>query len=222
MDYDALTIAIMRKFLQKDSNCIDVGAHTGLFIDEMLAIAPEGRHYAFEPIPDLAAELKKKYQDNVEVYGIALSDNKGISSFKYVASNPGYSGLKERRYDRPHEIVKDIKVYTDLLDNIITPDETIDFIKIDVEGAELQVLRGGYELIRRNKPVIVFEHGLGAADFYNTTPSDIFELLHDNLGLKINTLQGLMEGAESLNSKTFNDFFYSGKEWYFTAYREAI
>ena len=97
-----------------------------------------------------------------------------MAVFKFVESNPGYSGLKERKYDRPNEIVKDIVVKTDLLDEIIPSGEKIDFIKIDVEGAELQVLKGGMELIRRNKPVIIFEHGLGAADCYNTKPVDIF------------------------------------------------
>jgi len=169
MDYDSMTIEIMKKYLQKDSNCIDIGAHVGLFIEEILSFAPEGSHYAFEPLPKLAGLLKKKYLNKVKVFDIALSDVKGVANFKFVESNPGYSGLKERKYDRPNEIVKDIKVQTALLDEIIPCDEKIDFIKIDVEGAELQVLKGGKELIRKNKPVIVFEHGLGAADCYNRT-----------------------------------------------------
>ena len=174
MNYDSLTIEIMKKYLQKASNCIDIGAHVGFFTDETLSIAPEDGHYAFEPIPELAKLLKKKYANKVKVYDIALSDRKGMTVFKFVESNPGYSGLKERKYDRPNEIVKDIVVKTDLLDEIIPSGEKIDFIKIDVEGAELQVLKGGMELIRRNKPVIIFEHGLGAADCYNTKPVDIF------------------------------------------------
>ncbi len=40
MDYDSMTIEIMKKYLQKDSNCIDIGAHVGLFIEEVLSFAP--------------------------------------------------------------------------------------------------------------------------------------------------------------------------------------
>ena len=222
MDYDSMTIEIMKKYLQKDSNCIDVGANVGLFIDEILSIAPEGSHYAFEPLPELADLLKKKYLNKLKVFDIALSDRKGISTFKFVETNPGYSGFKERSYDRPNEIVKDIMVHTDLLDEIIPYDEKINFIKIDVEGAELQVLRGGMELIRKSKPIIVFEHGLGAADCYNTKPADIYNLLCDELELKINTLHGLLQGREALSPVQFDDLFYSGKEYYFVAYDSMV
>jgi FkbM family methyltransferase len=146
MDYDSMTIEIMKKYLKRDSNCIDIGAHAGLFIDHILYIAPEGNHYAFEPLPKMADLLKKKYKNKVKIYDVALSDRQEIATFKFVESNPGYSGLKERRYERPKEIVKDIKVQTDLLDSIIPSEEKIDFIKIDVEGAELQVLKGGVGL----------------------------------------------------------------------------
>lgn len=218
MNYDSLTIEIMKKYLQKTSNCIDIGAHVGFFTDEILSIAPEGSHYAFEPIPELAELLKKKYINKVKVHEIALSDRRGVETFKFVESNPGYSGLKERRYDRPNEIVKDIKVQTDLLDEIIPANEKIDFIKIDVEGAELQVLKGGMKLIFKNNPIIVFEHGLGAADYYNTKPTDIFNLLCNRLEHKINTLHGLLEGIEELSLMQFSDLFYSGREYYFVAY----
>jgi hypothetical protein len=52
-------------------------------------------------------------------------------------------------------------------------------IKIDVEGAELLLIRGARETIAKNKPVIVFEHGLGGADSYGHTPEQVFDLLID-------------------------------------------
>ena len=64
MNYDSLTIEIMKKYLQKASNCIDIGAHVGFFTDETLSIAPEDGHYAFEPIPELAKLLKKICQQS--------------------------------------------------------------------------------------------------------------------------------------------------------------
>ncbi len=65
------------------------------------------------------------------------------------------------------------------LDEMIPTDQTIDFIEIDVEGAELQVLQGGVETIRGFQPTIVFEHGIGAAGHYGTKPEQVFELLAD-------------------------------------------
>lgn len=46
-------------------------------------------------------------------------------------------------------------------------------MKIDVEGSELQVLRGAARVIRRDQPVIVFEDGRGAADLCGTRPDDV-------------------------------------------------
>lgn len=60
-DYDIQTTKILKKLLKIDSNCIDVGCHKGSILDEILRFAPEGQHYAFEPLPDLCAYLKRKY-----------------------------------------------------------------------------------------------------------------------------------------------------------------
>ena len=50
----------------------------------------------------------------------------------------------------------------------------IDFIKIDVEGAEFLVLSGAKNILLKSKPVVVFEYGLGASDFYGTDPEMMF------------------------------------------------
>ena len=59
-DYDALTIKIMEKVLEPDSCCVDIGCHMGELLSEMIACAPLGEFYGFEPIPLLAQYLKKK------------------------------------------------------------------------------------------------------------------------------------------------------------------
>jgi hypothetical protein len=63
-------------------------------------------------------------------------------------------------------------------------------IKIDVEGAEEQVLRGALETIRRHQPVVVLEHGNSAAA-YGTRPDDVFRLLCDEAGLRIFDMDGV-------------------------------
>jgi len=217
MDYDTLTVEIMETILKTNSNCIDIGAHTGQFTDEMLRIAPQGVHYAFEPLPDLYQNLIRKYGDKINLFDIALSDKTGEVSFKHVVTNPGFSGFRERRYDRPNETVKDIIVKTNRLDAIVPVDTKIDFIKIDVEGAELQVLKGATSLLKKEQPLIVFEHGLGAADYYGTTPYDIWELLHDEIGLEINTLINYLNNEKSLKHEEFKSLYDNG-EYYFMAY----
>ncbi len=102
-------------------------------------------------------------------------------------SNPGYSGLRERRYDRPHEDVVQTTVRTARLDDEVDADRPIHLVKIDVEGAELQVLQGGERVLSRWRPYIVLEHGLGAADRYGTRPEDVYDLL-SGWGLQVSLL----------------------------------
>src|SRR5436190_10021554 len=65
--------AFMRKRLSSDSNCVDIGASFGGYLEQMLAIAPRGKHHAFEPIPQLAAVLQRKFPA-ATVQSVAISD----------------------------------------------------------------------------------------------------------------------------------------------------
>jgi len=115
--YDLLTNKIIRRHLQKSDNAIDVGVLDGEILDEYLKASPEGHHWGFEPIPEKIERLQKKYQGKqVKIEGCALSNESGESSFNLVESNPSYSGLKKRSYDKPDEIDRSIKVKMRRLD----------------------------------------------------------------------------------------------------------
>jgi FkbM family methyltransferase len=219
--YDIQTIEVMRRVLVHDSNAIDVGCHAGSVLSEILKIAPDGQHFAFEPLPDMFANLQRDFSTNhhVSLHNLALSDNSGSVTFQHVVTNPGYSGLRKRHYERDNEQVVEIHVQTARLDDIIPKDVDIRFIKIDVEGAELGVLRGAVDTIRRCRPVIVFEHGLGAADYYGTTPEDVFDLLVLVCGLRCFTMEHWLANAgnKHLERTAFCEEFRSGRDYYFLA-----
>lgn len=219
--YDIQTLEVMRRVLRDDSNCVDVGCHQGSMLQEMLALAPRGTHFAFEPLPGMFAGLRETFagRANVHLHECALSDVAGTTSFQHVVSNPAYSGLRQRRYDRPHEQVQEIVVRTQLLDNLVPGHVPIRFIKVDVEGAELQVFRGAVQTIRRSRPVIVFEHGLGGADYYGTRPEEIHDLLAGQCGLRLFVMADWLqrEGEASLDRAGFCQQFSSGSNYYFMA-----
>ncbi|MCD6063601.1 MAG: methyltransferase FkbM family [Flavipsychrobacter sp.] len=217
--YDKLTNKIIKKVCKPDTNCIDVGAHKGEVLDIILKHAPNGVHYAFEPIPDMFERLKGKYsnQPACNVLDIALSNQKGSSTFNYVVSNPSYSGLVKRKYDRPNETDTTIEVKTDRLDDILPRDYKPGLMKIDVEGGEMLVLEGARETITRHQPVIIFEHGLGASDYYGSTPDKLFALLA-NCGLNISTLKNWLSGKPSLSQKEFGELYKHNTEYYFIAH----
>ncbi len=200
--YDRCTAKIMSSVLREDANCVDVGCHAGEMLEQMLANAPRGNHYAFEPIPALAATLRRKF-DQVKVFEVALSDQRGTATFRHVLSRPAYSGLRERKYPSENEQTELIEVRTERLDDLLPSDEPIHLIKVDVEGAELQVLRGAQRTIRTHKTMIVFEHGLGAAEFYGTRPEAVFDLLVDGCGLQISLLPAWLGGHAPLSREAF-------------------
>lgn len=199
--------------LAPESNCIDVGCHNGDVLGLMTACAPHGRHVAYEPLPHLCRSLAERFP-SVDVRCAALSDAAGSAEFVYVKSHPAYSGLRRRTYPGS-ERVETIQVRTEVLDTSLPAGYVPTLIKIDVEGAERQVLEGAIETISRHKPVVVFEHGLGGADHYQTTPIDVFRLLCHQGGLRIFD----MDGGGPYGESQFEHSFHSGKRWNYVAHR---
>lgn len=218
--YDRQTAAVIARVLDSHSCCVDVGCHKGQILDLMLARAPEGRHYAFEPIPHMCMRLRGKYRSlpNVEIHELALSDAPGATTFQHVVTNPGYSGLLRRRYDRPDEEVVEIPVRMARLDDIVPADVAVTLIKIDVEGAELQVLRGGLETLRRSRPCVIFEHGQGG-DAYGTRPEQVYDLFRD-CGLRISLMEGWLASpaTNALSREQFVQEYDLARNYYFMAH----
>jgi FkbM family methyltransferase len=217
LEYDRLTKVIIKKNLEQNSNCIDIGCHKGEIMDFFLSYSPKGQHFGFEPIPFYCNKLKKKYKEKVNIYPFALSDRNGCSNFQFVKNAPAYSGIKRRKYDIKNPDIETIEVELRKLDDIIPEHINIDFIKIDVEGAEFQVLKGAQKILSTSKPIILFEFGLGASDFYGTTSDDIFALLTKNNERKIYTLKGFIRKSTPLNISEFDQLYQSKKEYYFVA-----
>jgi FkbM family methyltransferase len=197
--------------LRANSNCVDVGASIGGVLGEMLRVAPEGRHIAFEPIPELARRLEERFP-TVDVRQVALSDHSGRERFVHVTSRPAFSGLRERSYPGPQQL-EYIEVDVAPLDDLLEPSCVPTLIKIDVEGGELGVLQGATRTVARHRPLVVFEHGAGAADHYGTRPEQVWELLVDELGLRIFDLDGNGPYGEG----EFGESFYAGERWNYLA-----
>lgn len=219
--YDRETLCIMDRLLKPTSNCLDIGGHKGDMLAEMVRRAPHGTHQAFEPIPESHARVAKRFPQekfpNVTVHHVALSEEAGETTFQHVVSSPALSSLRKREVQQGED-VREIKVRTATLDSFVPDDLNIDFIKIDVEGAELQVLRGGLKTLRRCRPVVVFEHGLGGADFFGTKPDQVYDLLVFEAGLSISLMGRYLRGLPAFSRNEFVDEFVSHRNYYFIAY----
>jgi FkbM family methyltransferase len=175
---DEHLILLLSFALKPDSNCLDVGAHKGLFLKEIQRVAPKGHHIAYEPLPPLCADLVRRFPE-MDIRKCALSNENGTSNFIHVLSgHEGLSGLVELSYPSSVE-TKEITVVTQRLDDHLPDGWLPDFVKIDVETAEAAVIAGAVETLRRAKPIIAFEHGARDPDLYQMICVDIGLRLFD-------------------------------------------
>jgi len=131
---------------------VDVGAHIGSIISDVKFRHPSAQVVAFEAIPAKAEALRRKFP-SVEIHNVALWDSEGEASFFVDPQHSGCSSLH-----RSGSTIEEIRVVTRRLDSVLA-DRRVDVLKIDVEGAELGVLKGATGLLAKERPIVMFESG---------------------------------------------------------------
>jgi FkbM family methyltransferase len=180
--------AVLAATLRGDGTYVDVGANRGQVLRDALRIAPHARHIAFEPIPALCAELAREFP-GVECRRLALGGARGVAQFCHFTQLDGWSGL------RRSPLVSDERGRPEYIEVVVsTLDEELagmspSVLKIDVEGAELEALRGAVQLLRAATPVVIFEHVPQAAALYGAASQELWELLA-GLGYDIFAITG--------------------------------
>jgi FkbM family methyltransferase len=184
---ETLVAGLLPRLLGPGSCCVDIGANEGSFLKQFATLSPDGTHYAFEPIPSFAAALRERVP-SAEVHECALSDYDGEAEFQFVPELPAWSGLQPQPYPGP-ATPQPITVQVRRLDDVLPGDAQIDFVKIDVEGGELGVLRGAAETLTRCQPVVLFECAAIHNTNYCTRPEQVYATLAE-AGLKVFLLDG--------------------------------
>lgn len=162
--------------LGPDAVCADVGAHTGEWLDYFRASAPNGRHLAFEALPDMAATLQQQYPE-VEIFTAAAANHTGVADFVDVRNDRAWSGLRrqEKYFSEPGIEVFETRVVR--FDDCLGDRARLDFMKIDVEGGELEVVQGAAEALARYRPLIYFEHARIHFFHYGPVTEPLFDAL---------------------------------------------
>ncbi|NPV51605.1 MAG: FkbM family methyltransferase [Candidatus Methanofastidiosum sp.] len=171
--YEIEEIDLIKKFVKPGMTVFDIGANVG-YISLLMAnlIGSNGKLFSFEPNPNIYSLLNENIEINpilndgriiTEQIALSTSDDK-MKFFCPIEGHEGLGGLKDTKR-APLEKV--IEVNVKKLDDYVTENniKNIDFIKMDVEGGELDVIKGGLKTIETMKPIILFE----ATDL-NTTP----------------------------------------------------
>lgn len=150
---------LYQKILNLGDVVLDIGAHSGRHTLPMtLAISGKfpRKVFAYELIPECKQWILHRFRvsgvpiDNLEICPYSLSDYSGHSEFILATDRPEESGLIERNYNGVTKLHK-IFVQVRKLDEVFLGGRA-EFIKIDCEGAEYSVLKGGISTIARCRP----------------------------------------------------------------------
>ncbi|MBD2774954.1 FkbM family methyltransferase [Iningainema sp. BLCCT55] len=211
---NALMSQILQRILNQESNCIDIGCNTGDVLAHIVQLSPSGYHYAFEPLPRLATRLKNKFP-HVDIRQVALSNSEGETSFWYVVNAPALSSLKKDIWKRHirDAITENITVKTQRLDDILNPELKIDLVKVDVEGVELEVLKGAIRTLKTHRPYVFFEHG-ELVDGKPVHDRRIYDLLVNECNLHIFELRSWLQGLSPLS---LDEYLHTGVWNFFAA-----
>jgi len=144
--------AFIRSRLREGAVFVDVGANVGYYtLVASKLVGAVGRVYAIEPVPSTATLLRVNVKlngcNNVVVYEVAAWSTRGSLTLKIPASMYGCASAVRGGAS--------IVVDASTLDDTLRDETSIDLIKIDVEGAELEVLRGAQNVLRRTRYVVL-------------------------------------------------------------------
>ena len=178
-------LSFVQKFVKKGMNCLDIGANHGVYTIIMgKEVGANGKVWAFEPATTPASYLLKSVKSNnlegiVEICLCALSKEDGKATL-HISPNSELNALGKA--ENSSVFSEEVRLMT--LDSLLPNfDEKIDFVKLDAEGEEINILEGGGRFFRKHRPVVMFEikHGntynLGLSEKLVSLGFQIFRLV---------------------------------------------
>jgi len=182
-------IDILPYFINPGSTCIDIGANCGQYAYHLSKlVGTYGKVLSIEPAKDTLEILKNVIKslklDNVEVKNVALADKEGEIELVTPLDEQKLPNIGEAhlcgKTESPNGNRQKVKCTS--LDKVVSefasPDK-VTFIKCDVEGFELMVLKGGRELLSKYHPVILCEIEERHTKRYGYVPDVLFAFLKD-------------------------------------------
>lgn len=151
--YEPLLRSMMRRHIPQGGTVVDGGAHIGYHtVLAASLVGPEGRVVAFEPAPStyalLAENIAQNGCENVTVLQAALADRSGPGAL-HLSS--GWSG-DHRIAETPARHAVEIELVS--LDQYLSASATVDFIKLDIQGAEPLALKGAERVLARSPRLV--------------------------------------------------------------------
>ncbi len=204
--YEPDITAIINKHIEPTSIVLDIGANIGYHT--IFAAKRAKQIYAFEPEPRNFDLLKKNIQtndcENVVAVNIAVSDVSGAVELRIAEENRGgHSMVYGEEEIRNYGVREVVSVPSITIDDYLKGGR-VDFIKMDIEGAEGLALQGMFETLKKWKPSVVTEYRAASLRVTGVDP-DWFLKVFSDLGYKRQEIGNPKDSGD----KTFRNYFFS-------------
>lgn len=186
--YEPIEAFLLTSLLQPGMTVIDGGANVGAHtLIAATAVGPAGAVHSFEPVPRTADRLEAQVADNgldnVKVTRAALWYEADVVTLALPPDQEDNAGAFSLRGGDPASAVRAPAL---CLDDYVQEHavERVDFIKLDLEGAELPALQGMLGVLERTRPLLLIEICRLTCDRFDYEPQAIWELLTGQLGYR--------------------------------------
>ena len=170
----------------------DVGAYIGDTIEQFKSSFPNSYIHAFEPFDESFSILKNRFQKTEKLFfnNIAVENHSSSNANMYITQNKGSSsllkptkGANEFWEGNPLSTQKEVKVEITTIDSYCQKHniQTIDILKIDVQGSELKVLQGAALMIQERRVKLIFTEISIAPNYKGQSEIDqVIKFLREN------------------------------------------
>lgn len=208
--YEEEYFAVLASFRKPDSVFLDIGSNLGVFSLRMAPLLRRGKIHAFEPNDAIRALFARSIHLNgikqqIDLYGFGVSDSDQRLSLSVPEGHAGGGSLSALDGD-----AAGMAIEVRRLDGLL-PDLSFDLAKIDVEGHELQALRGMTAMLRRSANAVLLFEKLNANSGIESQLMDLFSAL----GMSVYRIDGVTLTPVDLAQ-------FSASEAYFLAARPAV
>jgi FkbM family methyltransferase len=210
-NYEKTDADMICRLVPNGAHVLDIGANVGWYSILLGKRSPSNQIWAFEPIPKTHAYLEKNLSlnsiKNVKAHRLGFSDKEADLKFYYYA---GGSGNASSAKLAEGEALEEIACHVQPLDAFMQgKDFSIDFIKCDVEGAELMVFKGARQTLEKHQPIVFSEMLRKWSAKFSYHPNEIIALF-SGLGYRCFTAEGavLKEFMTMTDESTQTNFFF--------------
>lgn len=182
-EYEANISRILTKLVEPGATCLDIGGNIGWYTTMFQKlVGKSGKVHSFEPVPPIFETLKQnvalnEFAENVKINNLALGDEEGTVDLHIFPELPhGHASIST--FDHKEFISYSSKIIT--LDSYLETNSVgnVDLVKIDIEGAELMMLKGASKLFKQSKPpVFEIEMALATSRGFGYVPNDLIEYI---------------------------------------------